>query len=69
MRILAAGLAMMMLGGCFGAGRAPVDPPVICAATAADRTAHAAALAVDGGPASRRTGRVLIAKLDAGCAD
>lgn len=40
----------------------------ICAGTAGDRTAHARALVQDGGPQSRRTGALLIAKVDAGCA-
>lgn len=39
----------------------------LCERTAGDRTAHAAALAADGGPKSILTGRNLIIKLDAGC--
>ena len=33
------------------------------------RSAHASALAVDGGPLSQRTGAALIGILDAGCGD
>lgn len=39
----------------------------ICAGTAAATTAHAAALADDGGPRSMATGALLIRQLDAGC--
>lgn len=41
----------------------------ICAATERERAAHAAALAADGGDQSIRTGRALIAKIDAGCGE
>ncbi len=41
----------------------------ICDGTAAARTAHAAALAQDGGDASVVTGARLIRLLDAGCGD
>lgn len=54
-----------MLSGCTSA----VNDSAICAGTAADRTAHAAALAAGGTPEALRTGRVLIQKLDAGCGD
>ena len=43
------------------------SPVAICEATAADTTAHAAALADDGGPRSVVTGQRLISRLDAGC--
>lgn len=39
----------------------------ICAGTAKATTAHAAALADDGGPRSVVTGALLIGQLDAGC--
>jgi len=39
----------------------------ICDATAAQRTAHASALAADGGDMSVVTGQALIATLDATC--
>lgn len=39
----------------------------ICQGTENARTAHAAALVLDGGPQSRSTGRSLIALVDAGC--
>jgi len=41
----------------------------ICAGTDAARTEHAAALAIDGGPASLVTGAHLIRLIDAGCAN
>ena len=40
----------------------------ICDATARAVTEHAAALALDGGPQSLRTGDRLVRMLDAGCA-
>ena len=66
-RALALATLMMTVSGCFGAGSDPVDEPTICAETAEETTAHAAALAEDGGPRSVSTGRELIAELDAGC--
>lgn len=69
MRTWAGLIPTMMLAGCFGAGEAPVSSPPLCEGTAALRTDHAAALARDGGPLSRSTGRALIATLDAGCGD
>ena len=39
----------------------------ICDGTAQSRTAHAAALVVDGGPQSLVTGALLIQQIDAGC--
>lgn len=59
----------MILAGCFGAGEEPVESRPLCDGTADLRTDHAAALAVDGGPLSRATGRDLIATIDAGCDD
>ena len=41
----------------------------ICDGTLRDRSAHAAALAEDGGDQSITTGAALIRKLDAACAD
>lgn len=67
MRRLALAISTMIVSGCFGAGSVPVDEPVLCAETADETTAHAAALAEDGGPRSVSTGRALIAELDAGC--
>lgn len=62
-RICVVAMMLASLTGCTGA----VSDAAICAGTAADRTAHARALTEDGGPVSRRTGAVLIAKIDAGC--
>lgn len=63
MRMCLAAILTMILTGCAAgpAGEA------VCAGTAVARTAHAAALVVDGGPQSRATGRTLIARIDAGC--
>jgi hypothetical protein len=61
--MLALALTTTFVSGCAGA----VSSSAICDATAAPRTAHAAALAADGGARSLRTGEVLIAILDAGC--
>jgi len=44
-----------------------VSDRAICDGTSADRTAHAAALARDGGDLSVTTGAALIASLDAAC--
>lgn len=52
-----------MLSGCV-TGR---SGEALCEGTEGARSAHAAALVVDGGPQSRATGRTLIARLDAGC--
>jgi len=46
-----------------------VSAVVVCDGIAAERRDHAAALAEDGGPESVTTGRRLIAKLEAGCAE
>ena len=51
--------------GCVSA----VSPAAICDGTASARTAHAAALAEDGGDLSVATGARLIRLLDAGCQD
>ena len=57
----------MMVSGCFGAGNDLIDDATLCDRTAAATTIHSAALAEDGQPRSRSTGRTLIALLDAGC--
>ena len=60
--------AMILLlpaGSCMSGASAPA----ICDGTAALRTAHAAALAQDGGELSVASGQALIMKLDAGCGD
>ena len=44
-----------------------VSGDAVCDGTAAATTAHAAALAEDGGPQSIVTGARLIRQLDAGC--
>lgn len=59
MRIL---LAVMMLSGCITGA----SDSALVAGLRQPMTDHAAALAIDGGPLSQRTGRVLIAKFDAG---
>lgn len=61
--ICAAAMMAASLTGCSVA----VSDPALCAGTAADRTAHARALVQDGGPLSRRSGAILIGKIDAGC--
>lgn len=61
--MLAAAILLMMLNGC---GTGP-SGEAVCDGTSSARTAHAAALVVDGGPQSRSTGRALIALVDAGC--
>jgi hypothetical protein len=52
----------------IAAGCSTVATEPLCSRTEAPRTAHAAALANDGGPQSVSTGRTLIAMIDAGCA-
>lgn len=59
-------MAMMPL---IVTGCVAVAPVAVCDATAGDRTALAAALVADGGPASMAAGRTLISRLDAGCND
>jgi hypothetical protein len=54
---------MLLVSGCASA----VSDRAICDGTIADRSAHAAALAQDGGDLSVTTGQVLIQKLDAAC--
>jgi hypothetical protein len=61
---LALALTMTFASGCANA----VSDSAICDATAQSRSAHAAALAADGGPLSLRSGEILIAQVDAGCA-
>tara|TARA_R110000868_G_C10847245_1_gene760540 strand:+ start:369 stop:671 length:303 start_codon:yes stop_codon:yes gene_type:complete len=62
MRTLEILMASLMLHGCVIAG----SDSALVAGLSGPMTDHAAALAVDGGPLSQRTGRVLIAKFDAG---
>ncbi len=63
MRMLAMAILPMILSGCATG----VSGEAVCDGTRASRSAHAAALVVDGGPQSRATGRALIARIDAGC--
>lgn len=58
-------IPMFFVTGCEIA----VSDSAICDGTSADRTAHAAALALDGGDRSVTTGALLIRKLDAACGD
>ena len=62
MRILAAAMMMTMLNGCV---TGPSDSALV-AGLRGPMTDHAAALAGDDVAAMRRTGRVVIAKFDAG---
>lgn len=55
-------LTMILTGCTAGPSR-----EALCDGTARSRTAHAAALVVDGGPQSLASGRTLIAQIDAGC--
>jgi hypothetical protein len=61
---LALALMTTFASGCVSA---PSDS-AICDATAQSRPTHAAHLAADGGPLSIRSGEILIAQVDAGCA-
>lgn len=54
---------MMLVSGCASA----VSQAAICDGTDASRTAHAAALAEDGGDRSVITGALLIRQIDAAC--
>ena len=57
-----------MILACFVTGCATVaSDSAICGGTSAARTAHASALAADGGDMSVMTGAVLIRQLDAAC--
>lgn len=57
-----------MIPLCFATGCVTaVSDSALCAGTAQATTAHAAALAEDGGPRSLATGALLIRQLDAGC--
>ena len=59
-----------MIPLCFATGCVSVaNETAICDGTAVARTAHAAALARDGGVMSISTGAYLIRVLDAGCDD
>jgi hypothetical protein len=57
-------MTLMLLGASC---TSVVSGEAICDATAASRTAHAAALAEDGGDKSVVTGAYLIRQLDAAC--
>ena len=57
---------MMLILTVSGCARA-VSDSAICDGTAASRTAHAAALAEDGGDKSVVTGAYLIRQIDAAC--
>jgi hypothetical protein len=65
MRLILATILMPLAAGCTNA----VSGNAICDATAASRTAHAAALASDGGDKSVTTGAYLIRQIDAACED
>ena len=54
---------ILLVAGCMNVA----SGDAICEATASQRTAHAAALAADGGDRSVVTGQALIATLDATC--
>ena len=56
-------MLMMFVSGCAS----EVSQAAICDGSAATRTAHAAALAQDGGDLSVTTGATLIKMLDAAC--
>lgn len=58
---------MLPASGCMHVQSGSLE--ALCDGTAADRTAHAAALAEDGGDKSVVTGQRLISRLDAGCGD
>lgn len=62
--MLALALTTTFVSGCASG----VSNSAVCDATAPIRPVHAANLAADGGPLSIRSGEVLIATLDAGCA-
>ena len=62
-RLTLATIPIWLAGGCMSA----VSDSAICDGLAADITAHAAALAEDGGERSVETGVRLIRKFDAGC--
>ena len=56
-------IAAMTLTGCVSGP----SESAICDGTQDLLTDHAGGLATDGGPVSQRTGRALIAAIDAGC--
>jgi hypothetical protein len=62
-KLMLAMIPLFFVTGCVSA----VNQSAICDGTAASRTAHAAALAQDGGDLSVVTGTRLIRQLDAGC--
>jgi len=65
MRLTLVMIPLFFVIGCASA----VSEAAICDGTAAARTAHAAALAEDGGDLSVVTGARLIRLIDAGCQD
>ena len=65
MRLILCLMSLTLLTGCFGAWRA--NDSALCDGTTSSRADHAAALIVDGGPASKRTGAVLLVQLREGC--
>ena len=65
MRNLFLMIPLCFVTGCVSA----VSDSAICDGTEASRTAHAAALAADGGPLSLATGARLIRQIDAGCGE
>jgi hypothetical protein len=62
-KLILATILMPLAAGCTNVA----SGEAICDATAASRTAHAAALAEDGGDKSVITGAYLIQQIDAGC--
>lgn len=60
---MSAMIPIWLVAGCMNAA----SDSAICDALAADVTAHAAALAEDGGDRSVQTGARLIRRFDAGC--
>lgn len=65
-RLIASSLYLTLTLPLISCANAPSDS-AICNGTAQSRTAHAAALAEDGGPQSMVTGALLIQQIDAGC--
>ena len=62
-KLILATILMPLVAGCTNV----VSGKAICDATAKNRTAHAAALAEDGGDKSVITGAYLIRQIDAAC--
>ena len=59
-------ILMLPVAGCASATLTSGN--ALCDGSRADRAAHAAALAEDGGPLSLVTGQRLISRIDRGCA-